>query len=116
MTTAYVNRIATAVPDYDVHERFLGFALSLIGEDGRRSALFRRMVERSGIEHRYSCFSATARAEDEAVNAEAFYKRGAFPDTGARMRAFEAHAPALAVAAVEKLDLGPERDHITHLL
>jgi alpha-pyrone synthase len=116
MTTAYVNRIATAVPDHDVHERFLGFAESLLGENRRRSALFRRMAERSGIEHRYSCFSPTENTEGDAVAAEAFYKRGAFPDTAARMRAFELHAPALAVAAVEKLNLGSERDRITHLL
>jgi alpha-pyrone synthase len=116
MTPAYVNRIATAVPDHDVHEAFLGFAQSLLAEDSRRSALFRRMADRAGIEHRYSCFSPAAHAEDKAVAAEAFYKRGAFPDTAARMRAFEAHAPALAVAAVEKLDLGSERDRITHLL
>jgi alpha-pyrone synthase len=116
MSTAYINRIVTAVPPHDVHERFLSFAQSLLERDVRRLALFNRMAERSGIEHRYSCFSPAAHAEGEALNAEAFYKRGAFPDTAARMRAFETQAPALAVAAVEKLDLGPARDRITHLL
>ena len=42
--------------------------------------------------------------------------RGYFPDTGARMRRFEQYAPGLAQAAVERLQLDTERDHITHLL
>jgi len=113
MSMAYVNRIATAVPPHDIHQRFLGFAQSLLGESCRRSLLFRRMAERAGIEHRYSYVLPTGHVEGEA---EAFYRRGGFPDTAARMRTFEALAPELAVAAVEKLDLGEERDRITHLL
>jgi hypothetical protein len=30
VTEAYINRIATAVPPYDVHGRFLRFAASLL--------------------------------------------------------------------------------------
>src|SRR5262245_12315273 len=74
------------------------------------------MAERSGIEHRSSRLAPAAAPQCAAVDADAFYLRGAFPDTSARMRAFEAHAPALAVSAVERLDLGGERDRISHLL
>ena len=53
---AYVNKIAVAVPDYDVHRFSIGFAASQLADDPRRQALFTRMAERSGIEHRYCCF------------------------------------------------------------
>jgi hypothetical protein len=53
MTTAYINRIGTAVPDHDVHDIFIRFTDQILPE--RRSRLaFKRMVQRAGIEHRYS--------------------------------------------------------------
>src|SRR4051812_21248858 len=52
MTSAYINRIATATPPHDVHAAFLGFARSLLAP--RQAALFDRMAERAGIAHRYS--------------------------------------------------------------
>lgn len=116
MTTAYINRIATAVPPYDVHDAFRRFAQSLFRDDRRSALLFARLADRSGIEHRYSCLPPSNRPEGEAVDGEGFYRRGDFPDTAARMRRFERHAPALAQAAVERLRLGGERDRITHLL
>jgi predicted naringenin-chalcone synthase len=116
LTTAYVNRIATAVPAYDVHGKFVRFAESQFGQNRRMASLFQRMAERSGIEHRYSCIGPSAEPGDETVNYGGFYVRGQFPDTAARMRAFEAHAPALAAATVERLRLGNDRARITHLL
>ena len=120
MTTAYINRIATAVPPYDVHDAFRRFAQSLFNGDRRSGLLFQRMADKSGIEHRYSCLPPSNRPEGEAVDGERFYLRGDFPDIGARMRRFERHAPELAQAAVERLQLGAERDRITpsadHLL
>ena len=116
LTTAYINRIATAVPSHDVHEAFLGFAQSLLKDDRRNSVLFRRMVGKSGIEHRYSSLAPAADPSGSAIDAEAFYTRGNFPDTATRMRAFEVQAPALAATAIERLQLGSDRDRITHLL
>jgi hypothetical protein len=43
MTTAYINRIATAVPQHDVHRAFIDFAANLLPEGTMRS-LFRRMA------------------------------------------------------------------------
>ena len=60
MTTAYINRIATAVPPHDIHDAFLAFAESQLSEDPRKTSLFRRMSDRSGIDHRYSCFAPAA--------------------------------------------------------
>lgn len=114
MTEAYINRVATAVPPHDVHATFHTFAQSLFEGNRRNSALFRRMAALSGIEHRYSVLAPNGGTDD--VDAHDFYKRGAFPDTAARMRLFEQYSPALAQQAVDRLELGAERDRITHLL
>jgi len=53
MTTAYLNRIATAVPEHDVHDAFVVFAEQML-TDPRLRPVFRRMVSRADIVHRYS--------------------------------------------------------------
>jgi predicted naringenin-chalcone synthase len=116
LQTAYINRVATAVPPYDVHDAFRRFARSLLSDDRRDSLLFQRMADKSGIEHRYSCLAPSNLPDGDRVEIEAFYPRGDFPDTAVRMRWFEQHAPALAQAAVDRLQFGAERDRITHLL
>jgi hypothetical protein len=45
MTTAYLNRIATAVPEHDVHDTFVVFAEKMLA-DPRLRTVFRRMVSR----------------------------------------------------------------------
>ena len=99
-----------------MHEAFRRFAQSLFYGDRRNGLLFQRMADKSGIEHRYSCLPPSNRPEGEAVDGERFYLRNDFPDIAARMRRFERHAPELAQAAVERLQLGHGRDRITHLL
>jgi len=110
-TVAYVNRIGTAVPAHDVHQAFLGFAESLLPERTRR--VFGRMAERAGIEHRFSCLRPGADGSFSLDDA-GFYTRGAFPSTGARMRAYEARATGLALQAIERLELGDTA--ISHLI
>lgn len=116
MTTAYVNRVATAVPPHDVHDAFRCFAESLFRDDPQKALLFSRMAARSGIDHRYSFLDPAARPETGYLDAEGFYVRGDFPDTAARMRLFERCAPSLAQTAVERLQLGNERARISHIL
>jgi len=117
MVTAHINRIATAVPPNDVHAAFLRYACALLEDNQRLSTLLKKMVERSGIEHRYSYLAPTADCRmGRTLDVDSFYVRGRFPDTGARMRQFEVRAPQLAVNAIEKLDLGIDRKRITHLL
>jgi alpha-pyrone synthase len=106
LTTAYINRIATAVPSHEVHETFVRFARTLLGKHPHRGERFERMVEMAGIAHRYSCIDPDG----------GFYAFGRFPGTAERMRAFDAYAPDLAAATVEQLDLGAERERITHLI
>jgi predicted naringenin-chalcone synthase len=116
LTEAYINRIATAVPPYDVHRAFLQFGRSLLEGDNRRTILFDRMAERAEIDHRFSYLSPAIAPEDGAVSAYSFYVRNNFPGTAARMRLFESQAPALAEAAIGGLNLGDERGRISHLL
>jgi predicted naringenin-chalcone synthase len=114
MVAAFINHIATATPPHDVHDAFLAFARRMLGGDGRRLALFNRMAERSGISRRFSYLqpdSAAANLEEQG-----FYVPGSFPDTAARMRAYEALAPMLAAEAVEKLLAGRDRSRISHVI
>jgi predicted naringenin-chalcone synthase len=113
----HINRIATAVPHHDVHSVFLDFAAAQFGCAAKQSALFRRMARHSGIEHRYSCLSPDTLTLDRNDTGEGkFYRLGSFPDTAARMQAFDRYAPELAATAVERLALGPERQRISHLI
>ena len=116
MRSAYINRVAIAVPPHDIHDAFRRFAQSLFDGDMHAGLLFRKMAAKAGIEHRYSCLAPGLQPESNAVDAGGFYTRGHFPDTAARMRLFERYAPELAQAAVDRLQLGRGRDRITHLL
>ena len=110
LMTAHINRIATATPKNDVHQAFITFARDTL-EDPRAIKIFDRMADRSGVTHRYSTL-VPAIEHGPALDTHGFYRRGAFPGTGARMRAYERHATALAVEAVERLAPGP----VTHLI
>ncbi|MBA2549319.1 MAG: type III polyketide synthase [Burkholderiaceae bacterium] len=115
MTTAYINRIGTAVPDHDVHADFVKFARTLLPDDKTRS-VFDRMVERAGISHRYSYLRA-GRIDAGEVDADGFYQRGRFPSTAARMALYEPQALRLACKAA--LQLGDDRHELaqlTHLI
>jgi predicted naringenin-chalcone synthase len=117
LTTAFINRIATAVPPHDVHDVYSQYVLSLFAEDKRAAQVLQRMIERSGIEHRYSCLAPLAGCgAGEAMDAESLYVRGQPAATAARMRVFERRAPELAAQAVGRLHLGADRERITHLL
>ena len=116
MTVAHINRVATAVPPFDVHDAFRRYAQSMLRDDRRAALLFQRMATKAAIDHRYSCLAPSNQPEGDAVDAERFYIRGDFPDIEARMRRFEQYAPELAQTAVERLRLGADRDRISHLL
>lgn len=113
--TAYLNRVAVAVPEHNVHSAFIGFAERML-KDRRARMLFERMVARSEIKRRWSCLAAARPASNESLDAEGFYTLGRFPTTAERMGRYEREAPALAVKAVERLELGPAQQQITHLI
>jgi alpha-pyrone synthase len=122
LTQAHINRIATAVPDDDVHDAFVAFADQML-EDPRVQPVFRRMAGRSGIRRRFSVLTPNLRMQEAGssteftVNAHEFYTRGSFPDTAKRMEIFERFAPKLARRTLDKLRLTEdERNGVTHVL
>ena len=113
MTTAYLNRIATAVPEHDVHNAFVLFAENML-LDPRLSRVFRRMAGRADIERRYSFLDPQ---KGSSHDAHEFYRLGSFPNTLQRMKLFEQSAPVLMRMAVDRLALSKqERTAITHVL
>ena len=116
MATAYVNRIATRVPDHDVHRGFVDYACEQLSRDERGARTFRRLSEMGGIDHRYSFIEVTKDESGQTIDVDGVYTRGAFPSTASRMRLFERFAPLLAERAVNDLDLGEDRAKITHLI
>jgi predicted naringenin-chalcone synthase len=116
MTTAHINRIATAVPQHDVHKAFIDFAANLLAEGTARN-LFRRMARMSAIEHRYSFVNPVPVQGGSWGDAENVYVPGNFPATARRMVLFERFAPQLAHSALDKLSLTEEqRRSITHVI
>ena len=113
MTKVYLNDITTAVPPHDIHKRFTDFAPSFLAQE-RDRALFKRMAQRSQIEHRYS-FLKPGHDSDE-LDGDNFYKRGDFPGTGIRMQFYEQHSFKLAQEALDKFSPTQFRDSITHIL
>ncbi len=111
---AYINRIGTAVPENDVHAEFVAFARTLLPND-RMRLVFDRMVERAGIDHRFSYFRPAV-TEDGMVDADGFFRRGRFPGTGARMARYNEWAIRLAAAALRDLIPDGAAAGITHLI
>jgi predicted naringenin-chalcone synthase len=114
---AYLNRIATAVPEHDVHDAFVVFAEKMLA-DPRLHPIFRRMVSRAQIAHRYSFLDPQkGSGRFTSPPAHEFYRPGNFPDTARRMDLFEQSAPILMRKAVDRLALNEEeRSSITHVL
>jgi predicted naringenin-chalcone synthase len=109
----YINRIATAVPAFDVHRKFLDYAPRLTA-DARAERLFRRMADRAQVEHRYSVMEPDP--EPANLDRKGLFRRGAFPGTAARMRLYEEHALDLALHALGELKPHRGDGPITHLI
>jgi predicted naringenin-chalcone synthase len=116
LTTAHINRIATAVPQHDVHKAFIAFAATLLPEGTPRN-LFRRMARMAAIEHRYSFVNPVSTDDGAWRDEEEIFVPGDFPPTARRMQLFEHLAPRLAHSALDKLSLTQEqRRAITHVI
>jgi alpha-pyrone synthase len=110
----FLNRIATAVPPHEVHGAFRAFATRQAATERDRAA-FARMAERAQITSRYSVLEPAD--EEGSGTACGFYRLGQpFPSTGVRMARYEAAAPALAEAALDRLGMAEEGRRITHLV
>jgi alpha-pyrone synthase len=111
VTRVFINAVAGAVPAHDVHAAYVEWAAAQLGET-RERALFARMAERAGIEHRWSVLAPTA-AGGSPVDEGGFYA-GRMPGTAERMRLYAAHAPALALDAIRALEA--DLAGVTHLV
>ena len=107
--SVYVNAIATAHPPHDFQPFFLDFIPPFLTERDR--PLFRRLMGRCQIDHRYTFLQLDR-------SAESFYRSEAefFPSTGERMTVYQQHAPRLAHAAAEQLIHDGNREGITHVV
>lgn len=115
---AHINAVGVATPPHQVHEAFIAFAEGTLGAR-RDKTLFRRMAGRAGITRRWSTFVPAPQEPpppDRRLDAEGFFRRGAFPGTAARMRRFAEHAPALAEAAARDLGARADLAGVTHLV
>lgn len=110
---AFINAMATAVPGHDIHNAFIGWAEGRIGEP-RQRALFRKMVERAGIGHRWSILPPTPTG-GSPVDPGGFYA-GTWPTTAQRMHLYAREAPRLALAAIDKLGAHAAPAGVTHLV
>lgn len=110
---AYVNAIAGAVPDHDIHQPYVEWARAQLA-DPRERAVFDRMAERSGIAHRWSVLPPTAQG-GSPVAPGGFYA-GPIPGTADRMRIYADAAPALALRAIAALRAQTPIDGVTHLV
>jgi predicted naringenin-chalcone synthase len=108
-TRPRISALATAVPDHDIHQEFVGWARNQLASP-REQAVFDRMAGRSGIHHRWSVLPAS---DGSPIGPSGFYPNGAMPGTAARMQLYANAAPTLALAAIAKL---PELGAITHLV
>ena len=92
---AYLNRIATAVPDHEINSFFNSFAATMLPPGDHLRATFSRLVSLSGIANRYSCFAPADDPEGPSVDAAGTCRRGAFPGTAARMEIHRARGKQL---------------------
>jgi predicted naringenin-chalcone synthase len=113
---AHINRIATAVPPHQVHNAFVAFVAGTIADEKRRM-VFQRMVDRAGIESRYSFLEPILLEDGRITDSEGFYGLGDWPDTGDRMARYEQWAPLLSAEAIAGLGMSAaELADITHLI
>ncbi len=112
--TAHINAVATAVPDYDVHQAYIDWAEQQFSED-REKLLFRRMADRAGIKHRWSVLQQTADGQSPLARG-GFYGSQELPPTSTRMNIYADAAPTLALEAIEQLSQKASIEGVTHLV
>ncbi|WP_447765730.1 type III polyketide synthase [Sphingopyxis panaciterrae] len=112
--SAWLNALATAAPDHDIHQPFIDWATPRLADE-RVRAIFARMAARSGIDHRWSVLPPTA-AGGSPVAPGGFYDVPGLPPTSARMAAYAEHAPGLAMQAIEALGGAFDPARITHIV
>ena len=115
MQNVYLNRVETAVPSYDGHQKFLSY-LPLLIEDPRQLKLVQRLASKAQIDHRYTVFAPDER--EDRLDADGFFRRGQFASTAQRMERYKKEALKLAEDPVAKIlsTLANPQTEITHLI
>ena len=107
LTTGYLNRIATAVPD--VHDTFVIFAEQMLAELRLRT-VFRRMVSRADSAHSCSFLDAqNGPGLFSSHDAHEFHRLGRFPNAARRMELFEQSKSQTKVMFVLRQTMQQER-------
>ncbi len=109
----FINRIATAVPAHDVHEKFVAYAPSLLADRARAIAVPPHGRARPD---RASLFLPAGRRGPGALDGRGFYVRGRFPDTQARMALYKEEAltsgmPGGRAPGAERRGCGDQPSH-----
>ena len=107
---SYLNAVRSAVPDHDVHRAFIDWASAQLTSE-RERAIFSRMADRAGIEHRMSVLPPSRQGGTQ-TDPGGFYG-DAWPGTADRMRLYAEHAPRLAADAARQLG---SLERVTHLV
>lgn len=110
---SYINRIATAVPPHQVHDKFVSYVPQIV-EDERMRKLFSRLASKCQIERRYSVIRPAP--ELERLDSDDFFTRGRFPSTEQRMKLFEREAFRLAEKPLKDVLAKIDSQSITHLI
>ena len=106
---AYLNAIACSVPPHEGQAAFLDSLPDWAGPPEIVDKL-RKIATGSRIEGRHTVL-------ETPFGEGGFYRPGAFPSTGERMRVYQREAPRLALEAVETLrSQGADLDAVTHLI
>lgn len=109
---AYINAVACAVPNHDIHPAYVEWAAARL--PSRERQLFERMAERSGIDHRWSVLPPTP--DGGSPVAEGGFYAGRIPGTAERMRLYAEYAPALALEAIRQLGEQADLGRVSHLV
>ncbi len=116
LTTAYLNRIATAVPPHDMHRPFSPSPRACCPKARPAISFAAWFASRPSSTVTPSSSPSSPRMAPCRTQ-DALFVRGNFPSTARRMKAFEQFAPQLARSALDKLALTEaERQGITHVI
>ncbi|KAK0360185.1 hypothetical protein LTR94_028279, partial [Friedmanniomyces endolithicus] len=98
-----------------VHDAFVRCVAGRIEAPTTRR-LFERMVERAGIEQRFSYLEPVTLDDGTITDSDGFYGPGEWPGTDARMARYERDAPRLGLAAISALGDALDPGSVTHLV
>jgi alpha-pyrone synthase len=113
ISSVYINRIETSVPQSDGHARFVQFLPKLVRDD-RMMKIVGRLASKCQIEHRYSVLSP--HEDPEQLDADGFFIPGQFASTARRMERYQKEALPLAAKAVSRVIENVKVDEISHLI